>query len=517
MKKNKVKKAVQKKSFFKIKPFYLCSFLVAVILFSFQFWLYWPGYIQDDSQTTFMLVKINWHPVIMAYLIEWMYYFFGYHLYHLYLLMLIPFYLAILIIVNTAYLKTKSWWSLLFFFPCFIANVFYAEVKMGCSAFSMSWIMLLYAMTLYVALNPILTSWKKKLFFTAYGIVFTISLLSRHNAILQVWPITIFWIMCYLSQKEWSLWNYLKRFCLFSFLSGIFCAILMFGLNGIMVRADNGNVYPATQIIIHQIVGACAPELDESCFNPDWWRGSWVTNPQRMRYLKKRYEGNQLSSEPFALRHYSFVPFKIHTNLEGRFSKWIYAIAKHPVNYLQHLKRYYKAFWFSSPDLVTQDKLLTKYTKEGMVFISNLWNPPSEREEKFRLEMVEKMPKDEMGIKWDDKHIQIDNFIRTYYPSFNIFWFVCLNFITFIIASVFFFKRQKNVLKFMLFASSLSGVMSCIIIPAFSPIILIRYMNPVIFSSLLSLIFLILMLQKKNLSDMKDWIFRKIKAFKKGK
>ena len=315
MKKNNKKVATikeEKKASF--KPFYLCSFLIAVLLFTFHFWLYWPGYIQDDSQTTFMLVKINWHPVIMAYLIEWMYYFFGYHLYHLYLLTLIPFYLGFLIIVNTSYIRTKSWYSLIFFIPCFIGNVFYAEVKMGCSSFSMSWIILLYAMTLYVALNPIGKGWKKRLFFAAYAVVFTISLLSRHNAILQVWPITLFWILCWMSDKKYSLKKYIKCFCGFSFISGILCACLLYSLNTALTRADLGNVYPATQIFLHQIVGACAPEMDESCFDPDWWRGGWIGHSEKMRYLKRRYEKNQLSSEPFNLRHYGWVPFKIQTD-----------------------------------------------------------------------------------------------------------------------------------------------------------------------------------------------------------
>ena len=65
-----------KLSFSKIAPFYLYSLFITAILFSFQYWLYWPGYIQDDSQTTFLLDKVGWHPVIMAYLVQGMYFLF---------------------------------------------------------------------------------------------------------------------------------------------------------------------------------------------------------------------------------------------------------------------------------------------------------------------------------------------------------------------------------------------------------------------------------------------------------
>ena len=416
-----------------------------------------------------------------------------------------------MIVVNTAYMKTKSWFSLLFFFPCFVGNVFYAQVKMGCSSFSMSWTILLYAMTLYAALKPIEINKKKWFFWLCYGIVFVISLLSRHNAIIQVWPITLFWILCYLSNKKLSLWNYLKRFCFFSFLSGIFCISLLYGLNSALTRADNGNVYPATQMILHQIVASCAPELDESCFNKEWWTAGWSENKDRMNDLKKRYERNKLNSESFILANYGWRPFRIYTDLKGRFSKWLYAITKYPGNYMRHLGRYYQAFWFSKPKLVTQGELMREYQKDGMIYIANLWNPASEREMKFRQEMAEKMPENELGIRWDEKHKRTDNIIRKYYPSFNIFWFVCMNFISFIIACILFFKRKKNVLGFMLFSSSLSGVMSCIIIPAFSPIILIRYMNPVIFCAILNLIFLILMVPKESLYSIRDWLKQKLK------
>ena len=374
----------------------------------------------------------------------------------------------------------------------------------------MSWIILLYAMTLYVALNPICPDKTRILFFGLYGIVFIISLLSRHNAILQVWPVTLFWILNWLSKKDFSFGKYLWHFCIYSFLSGVLCVGLLLGLNSLMTRADNGNVYPATQIIIHQIVASCAPELDESCFKSEWWSAAWSENKNRMEDLKKRYEKNQLNSETFLLPSYGWRPFRTYTDLKGRYFKWLYAITKYPGNYLQHLKRYYQAFWFPKQKIEPQGALLREYSKESMIYTACIWNPVSEREEKFRREMAEKVPQDELGIRWNEKQIQTDKFIRKYYPSIDIFWFVCMNFISFIIACIFFFKRKEDVLGFMLFSSSLAGVISCIIIPAFSPIILIRYMNPVVFCGVLSLIFLILMLSKKTFYETKDWLIRKI-------
>ena len=97
-------------------PFLWVSLMIAIALCTFHCWLYWPGYIQDDAQTTLLLDKAGWHPAIMAYLLEIMYNLFGIHVYNLFLLTILPFYIGIWIIVYSAYLKTKSWFSLLLFF-----------------------------------------------------------------------------------------------------------------------------------------------------------------------------------------------------------------------------------------------------------------------------------------------------------------------------------------------------------------------------------------------------------------
>ena len=140
----------------KIKcPFLFISLAITIALCWIHCSIYWPGFIQDDAQTTYLLLKSGWHPVIMADMVEMMYALFGYHIWTLFVLTMFPFYVGVWVIVWAVYKKTKSWWSLLFFFPCFSGNIFFLLIKMGSSSFAASYLFLLWALTLYVVFNKV--------------------------------------------------------------------------------------------------------------------------------------------------------------------------------------------------------------------------------------------------------------------------------------------------------------------------------------------------------------------------
>ena len=506
----------------KIKnPFFTVSLLLCISLCFFQLWLYWPGYIQDDSQTTLLLIKSGWHPVIMAYLVEIMHNLFGVHVYNLFLLTMVPFYLGIWIIIYSVYIKTKSWCSLLLIFPCLIGNIFYALIKMGSSSFSLSWGVLLYALTLYMILQPVPQK-RSKTFYIFYGIVFIIALLGRQNAILQVWPVTFVWIGLYLAPKELSFGKYFGYFIPLSVLSGIISSILLIGGSFALKSSDTNDAYPATLIVMHQIVATCAPEMDESCFNPDWWidgwseDSGWSKDPNRMERLKIKYEKYKTNPEAFSLSNYSDVTFKYFTNLKGRYSKLLYAIKKYPHNYIQHLKRYYMDVWSLAPYIPSQEKLLNRYYRDGMIQHANIWNSFSERE-KIKIEnMANQMPENELMINWTESKSYIDCYIRDYFPSFYIFDFIGINFMLFFMGIYLFAGDRKNILYLYLASTSGSGVLSSIIIPLFCPKIYVRYMDPVVICAALAIVcvMLLLLLQRKNIckfyKKVFQYVYRKI-------
>lgn len=494
------------------KHFSSFSLFITILLFSFHFWLYWPGYIQDDSQTTLLLMKNGWHPVIMAYLIQGMYTLFGIHVYHLFLLNLIPYYISIWIIADIFYYKTKSYYSLICFFPCFIGNVFYAQIRLGCSSFSFSWILLLYAITLYLFfLKPALSKNKKRLIYLVYAIVFIISLLSRHNAIIQVWPVTFIWIASYLENKRLSPWQYLCRFGSSIFLSAVFCVTVLMSLTTILVSSDFGNVYPATPTILHHIVGCCAPEKDETCFGKDWWSINWKFKKNRMDMLKQQYEYYMLNAEPFIFANRDNVAFKNHTELNGRLSKLFYAIQKYPLNWLAHIRRFFAEFWFLPADLIPQKRIQKRYSIGTAMYQTELWNPVSLKEKNSRLSIAEKIPNKEFSVKFTSLQNKIDRTVRYIYPSFNMFIFVLLNFIFFFTSIYLFVKNRKNILHIFLLSTSVAGVLSQIIIPAFSPIVYSRYMEPVTLCAILNIyIFTFIIIDKHKQQKLQNRnIFRR--------
>jgi len=476
------------------------SLLLCAVLCCFHCWLYWPGFILDDAQTTLVLDKAGWHPAIMAYLLEIAYSFFGIHVYNLFLLSMIPFYTGIWLIIYSAYLKTKSWFSLLLIFPCFIGNITYTVIKLGSVSFSVSWICLLYALTLYAVVNPPAKD-TKKIFYGFYGVVFMIALLGRQNAVLQIWPITFVWIGQYLATKNLSFWKYASHFILWAFLSGIASGLLLIGGTKAISKSDKGDVYPATLIVMHQIVGMCAPEMDESCFDPDWWYGYWAHDPHLMENLKLQYEEYYDDAEIFSLSYDPEVAFKYFTDLKGRYSKWWYAFTKYPGNFFKHVGFFYSELWTMSPDLFLPEELLEEFTPKRMIKHASIWHPLSTREQERIKKIAYQIPTDELRLTWGDKEYKADNFVRTYFPAFHAYVFIGICVILMIVGICLFIRTRTNLLYLLLISTSWGGFLSSLIIPLFAPRIFSRYMEPVYFCAVFSLqIFvLILMLNKQSI------------------
>ena len=485
-----------KKYFNQDNLFYVISALLILVICVFQNWLYWPGYIQDDSQTTLLLDKSGWHPAIMAYLVEILHNLLGVHI-------------GLYIIVYSAYKKTNSLFSIFLIFPIFIGNVYYSIIKMGSSSFSISWSLLLYAMSFYM----IVQFGKEKIskiFYVLYGIVFAIALLSRLNAILHIWPVTFIWIAMLLSTEEYSFWGYVKRFIPLAIFSGFFCVILFIGLNSILTKSDKGHVYPETLVVMHQIVAICAPEMDESCFNPDWWYGKWATDPDRMKHLKEKYKYYKQDAEAFSLSYTADPTFKFFTNLEGRYSKFFYALRKYPKNYIEHVHFFYIDLWQFPPNFITPQAFKRKYTVKKMLRQIYIFHPISERERSYFLSIANQIPDKERSLFWNDTKEGIDYAVRENILAFSLSVFVKICFAMFFMGLLLFSIKRRNLLNAFLFSVSSAGILNWVIIPLFCPRLFIRYIEPAIICSVLALgVFLIILYQ--NMPGVYVYIKNKIK------
>ena len=124
--------------FLKIKSFPNCikkdfSWIIAficLILFVFNFWLFYPGYMMHDwtwVMTNFDLN--NHHPILYPFLFKHIATIFGNHIFVPLLFNLIPFYLGIYVLIISCYKKFQSKWCLLGLLPICIGNIFFNSLS----------------------------------------------------------------------------------------------------------------------------------------------------------------------------------------------------------------------------------------------------------------------------------------------------------------------------------------------------------------------------------------------------
>ncbi|MBP5534007.1 MAG: hypothetical protein J6Y03_00675 [Alphaproteobacteria bacterium] len=464
-----------KKVYFLSVAFLLVTFLCAV-----HCWLGWKTFNwTGDTASIALLNMCGWHPAIISYMLKIAYFFWGVHIYPFLLLQVIPFYLAIFIMVWAVFRRYNTFWALALILPFFTRQFYLLPLELLSSSFSVVWTFLLYSLILYGVLNPDFKSkWVKRTYYTITVIVFCIALVSRQNAIIQVWPAMLVWIGLYLNKKDFKIGAYLGRFIIFSVFSAVFCIALNLGLTALLNHSDKGNIYPATPTFVHQIAGACLPDMDTSCFDETWFDPKWAENSDKWEKLKEVYDNNRLYADSFAASWVKEKPFPHFTKLDGLYQKWAYALIKHPYNFWIHVKDFYSVMWFQKWS--GQRILKVKYMPDEEFEISSYHTHPLSDEEKLqRQALAKQMSPEEMRIFWNTPRRKIGKFLEKVLPTPNTILFVMENFVFFIIALILWLRQRKNNLRLFFMSISLAGVLSNILIPLFTPTVWHRYMYSV--------------------------------------
>ena len=459
--------------------FFCITFGVLACLCTSHCWLGWHTFWWGgDTASMVLLDMCGWHPAIVAWLLKGIYVFTGVHIYPLLLLQIIPFYLAIFIIIWLVYYRWHSIFAFLLLLLFCTRQFYLLPVELLSTSFSAAWVLLLYSLVVYSVLNPLKKRATKIIFYTITAIVFFVALNSRANAIIQVWPITLIWVGQYLNKKELKIWSYLRKFVFYSFLNGVACITLIFSSNAVMVSSDLENVYPATPTFVHQIVGACVPANDKSCFDESWWTPEWKNMKDRWLALGTKYKEFPLLADAFAASWRPYKPFKHHAKLKDLHKKWIYAITKHPGNFINHILPFYKKMWFLSykDEPIIKTKILPDDAFEEASYYPN---PLSEREKQQRHELASQIKPAEFRIFWDRKRDFYGRLLTDYGPFVDAIYFVVLNFILFFIGLFLWLKKRWDNDRLLLMGVALGGVLSNILIPLFTPATWIRYMHPV--------------------------------------
>lgn len=436
------------------KYFLFISAFLCFALFAFNFWLFWPGYIMHDwiwIMTDFNMS--NHHPVMYPLLFKYIAKVFGNHVYVPLLFNLVPFYLGIYFIILGCYKKFQSKWCLLCLLPIGIANIFFNNILMHSSYSSPMLVFLLWAVVLYQILAGIT---RKNMLFA--GICFLFALLSRHNAIFQVYP--VFFVYAYFMVKN-TKQQIIKSQIMYAIWLLLFAGFTLMVAIGLPALLKDKSIpaFPANPTFLHQIASVCLPHHDESCFKSEWYREG-----KTYEDIKKAY--NPTMADYMSAGWYDDTPLK-HEKLNDLHLKWIQAIVKYPADYWTHISHYISEMWFS-------DTTNYQFIFQGCRSDNN-----------FCWLLDRTFDKSELYYKPSPFKIKIYDILKSVFINIKTIWFVSLNFVLFIIYGIVFFKKRDELSLYIL-SASIAGIAAQIMFCAFSPVTDTRYIYPVLITTVMA-------------------------------
>ena len=208
-------------NFFTEKRFIILIICIGVILFIFQFWLCFPGYFTHDdvlngsmAEAVFEIYR-HWHPVIISVFLNYMYKIFGYNTFYLFLINLLCWYSGLMLIIISLYVKLKNKSVILLYCISFLENIFFINITQVKDATATLMLWLSCSIIFFILMRPIKIGLIKKVLISLSILFIIVAMLWRHNFIVTVYPIFIFFTSNILKQ------NYSKTYFI-KFISIIF-------------------------------------------------------------------------------------------------------------------------------------------------------------------------------------------------------------------------------------------------------------------------------------------------------
>ena len=455
------------------KIFLSFIFFIGLLLFIFQFWLCFPGYMFYGDTYTTMIQGIdgfssNHFPIIISQFLHYLYSTFGYNTYYLYVLNLFLYYAGLILIISGIYLKYEYKYAIFIFLISFICNIFFIVINHAKDVTATLFVWFSYSIMFFIIL---LNSNKKiKHFLYFMFIIFTlIGMLWRHNMIVTIYPIFILITYKILNNIKLTKIKYLSSFVSLLILFAIISIAVVKIYPKLFVDEKLLTRTAANHLFMMQIAACAVPANDDSLIPKEWYNeGSSFDD------VKKIYN----SENPFFADLYIIYnfgnkpPFKSYNNM-GIKKVWIKYILKYPLNYIKHLLRYEKNIltintWKES-EYNIQFKVNYDWHSIHNYYFSDIY--------------------DNDGITFSKTKYKIYSFLFSILIDINICIYVVLAiFLFFISGLLWFFKPYfRNEILLFSFCTSFSSFATSLIV-SFTPIPLFRYAYPIIPMSILSLI-----------------------------
>ena len=455
----------------KDKIFLSFTSLTSIGLFSFVFWLGFPGYFQaGDIYNSLSVTTDNWHPVIIARVIQGLYFLFGRHSHYLFAINIACFFLGLLFYVDGLYIKTRSLLTYALFSLTFIGNIFFQNFV---EYHSFTFPMLFWfgcSMLFFQIFVDIKKRYISLILQGSTFVVFFFALLWRHNAIISIFPLGILFIYRYLKDKYKETTpsilsiRFLKLFTLSGIVMIAIVVIIPFLLSSKMSTRTTNHIF------LHQIAGMVVPANDDSFIPQDWYAGN-----KDFQDVKDMYHEHPTFADPFNVGWEPFgddTPFK-KRDLTGLKIIWLKGIFTYPGNYLNHISRFISEMWYQEPGWILNSSQIQKSPQH-----------PS------HIKIASKFSKNERYIKFSPFQREIYRFLYSNRIVFNQVIGISVGIILLVITSLIWFTKPRLHSERLLFPLivSFSSFCTSIGVTIFSPSTDPRYMSPVFVISLISLI-----------------------------
>ncbi len=448
---------------------------LSIFLFIFQFWLFFPGYFQYWD-TWFSIVESidgiysNQSGVIIPLSLHILYKIFGYNNYYLLFINLFLFSSSLYLIVFSLYIKYRKKLLIILLLITFIPNFFFLNFNHIKDVTSS--LFLFFSISLiFFKINIEIKNKKLNIFIMILSMICSlIAMLWRHNFIVTVYP--IFLLYTFILLKNNNKIKYLIKFCFIMFIFAIILILIHYSFPRFFIKEEKLlSKYGTQHLFLLQVASCAVPNNDNSLINDDWYLKN-----KNFENLKDVYNLNPLFGDQLTSYVHPQRIFKYAIKSEGLKKVWIKYIFKYPKSYISHCINSANSLWNSYIWKIDSASIQSKNDKGGITF-----SPLKEK---------------------------IYSFLYNFIPNIKTIYFVGISIILFIISGILWFIKYnyRSALLLFCFSTSFSAFATALISALFIPAILYRYIHPVTYITVASLISFIVFLcdiLSQNISNKK--------------
>lgn len=181
-------------------------------------------------------------------------------------------YCSIFLIIISSFIKNKNKFVILLFLITFLAQIFFSSIEYLKDSVATLYVLFSYSIVFSIIVLQIKNINVRRFLKIISLISLIIGMLHRHNFIVTVYPILIWFTYDYLKTKNINdIKKYIISFCLIMLFNAIVLMSIFFIFPRIFIK-DISN--PTRGLYLLQIAGAIVPANDSSIIPDDWYADS---------------------------------------------------------------------------------------------------------------------------------------------------------------------------------------------------------------------------------------------------